>query len=479
MRVRSLMRQGFELVPIEVEVSLTSGLPHIHFLGLPDAAIRESEMRIKSAIRKQGYRLPPTKQILVNLHPTHLRKSSRGLDLAVAAAILWETEQVPTLKDLPIVYGELSLHGDVTMPDDLDDLDEVVIDTLLLSGPAQQSMPFARLEIRDLKGLKQPQRFEKSELLEGWQRPKLLDLKLSGKGARWAEVIAAGEHATLLAGPHGTGKTTMAEVVHALLADPSATDFRQSRMISKSFGRDLNWRPLIQPHHSIPPLSMIGGGSSPRPGEITRAHGGVLIMNEFLEFAPKIQEALREPIEEGKIRIARSGKAKEFPADVLLIATSNLCPCGSWSISAERCRCSMWRRRFYLSRLVGPFLDRFQLLFFTEAGELQNPNVPLPFILERVEKAVFFRREVRRQAVINARLDAASLFESLTQTQQRLVQGHRFSSRRRHDAVLRVARTLADLEQSHVLSTFHLDQAIAFSHESFQNLERHLEMTQP
>ncbi len=473
MKVISFMRQGFELVPVEVEVSLSPGLPQIAVMGLPDTIIRESTARIRSALRQQGFELPAAKQILVHLRPTHLKKSSRGLDLAIAAALLWETGQIPNPNSdqkIPAVYGELSLKGEVIRPDDLEDLPPEFGNNGVLTGEGG-ALGFPTLCLRDLRGMESPRCVDGVREALQLTPPALPEIRIAEDAAGIIAASVVGHHHLLLAGPPGSGKTTAAELVHALLDVPDEKTFSQSRRIHRSYGETLAWRPLVQPHHSVTPIAMIGGGLPPHPGEITRAHGGLLIMDEFLEFQPQVQEALREPLEDGEIRLARGGFHCRFPADFLLVGTSNLCPCGRYLPGRNTfCRCSRNQRQSYFSRLRGPFVDRFPLLAFTvDWGK--DLNVPTAAIHENIQKALRFQREQRQQTIRNSQLTDENILADLTRFQRQNLLPGMTRSRRRYLALLRVARTFADLDGSKAIENRHLEKSREVTVRTFTEIE--------
>lgn len=474
MKLISFMRSEFDLVPVEVEISLLPGLPQITFLGLPDTMIRESVGRIKSALKHQGFEFPQARQVLVQLRPAHMRKSSHGLDLAVAAGILWETGQItqPASENLPFVYGELSLKGEVMCPDDLIDLPLTDKSNPLWTGEPEGTLEFATYRLKELKDLAVPSIGRAADTAEQWVRPKAPELLLNHEAAKLIAVIAAGEHSALLAGPPGTGKTTAAEVLHSLLLPP---DFKLAKFavkLARLQGEELKWRPMIQPHHSITSLAMVGGGSPPRPGEITRAHGGLLVMDEFLEFHPAVQESLREPAERGEVRIARGQTRRSFPAKFLLVATTNLCPCGNYLPDRdELCRCAKGPRTRYLSRLRGPFVDRFAISAFTENWGKAH-KVKVSEVLDQIDRADLFRRTVRKQDKFNSQLSESEAIISLSQFQRAELLPKEGLSKRRTTACLRVARTFADLDEKLMVENSHLEQALRLTVHNFQSLNR-------
>jgi len=473
-RVQSFIRKNGELNSVVVEVSLLPGLPQITFLGLPDAALKESILRIRSALRTQGFQLPQTSQVIVQLWPTHVRKSSQGLDLAVAAALLWETGQLPApdQDQMPILYGELSLKGEISAPTDIDELPAKEAEGVI-TGKWSQGLDFTTRQASDLKGLLEADFVCAQQVMRIFKRPEPRLQRLSKTTARLAMLIAAGEHSALMAGPPGSGKSTLAEFVPSLMLPPSESEYREVLKLWKAHGRELNWRPVVQPHHSITPLAMIGGGSALWSGEIARAHGGVLILDELLEFDPRVQEALREPVESGTLSLARAGKLRETPARVLLLATTNLCPCGKFVPKRDqgRCSCTRTRRQRVLQKLSGPFLDRFSILVYTDQWLKEPSETSWSEMRSSVERAVEFRQAKRNQLFSNARVPIEDLETSLDPVLRLQMQTLTTQSKRRRMAVLRVARTLADLESSESIRIVDFNEASQIALESHQALE--------
>lgn len=476
MKIQSLIRDKNSLVPVEVELTLWPGLPGIQFLGLPDQHLKESALRIKSAIKYSGFKFPTAKQILVNLRPSHLKKTSRGLELAVAAAYLWETGQLktPVLDSDFFVYGELTLTGEVIEPEDLHQSFEQK-NSVVLTGIVQseEKAGFRRQLVRSLKDLNAPEEkgAERKDVFP--QRPQqYLSHQFSSVQARLLEILAVGEHSALLAGAAGSGKSTIAKALPSFLREPSLEQFQVLRKIHFEFGIELSWRPVVKPHHSTPMMAMIGGGSVPFAGEISRAHGGLLILDEFLEFSGPVQEALREPFEEGKMRVMRNGKMKEYLAEAQIVATTNLCPCGRWTPEAAKsihCNYSGLRCRSHLQRLSGPMVDRFEIIEFnTEIGNLENKGVD---ILARVEKAQKFSVDQFGHWKPNARRSFDEIFATLGPRVWNLASSEEMKSQRRKVATLRVARTLADLEQSSLIEVRHLKRALVYTRHHFEQLQ--------
>ncbi|PIS10229.1 MAG: competence protein ComM [Bdellovibrio sp. CG10_big_fil_rev_8_21_14_0_10_47_8] len=471
MKIQSLIQDKHSLVPVEVELTLLPGLPAVHFLGLPDQHLKESVLRIKSAIKNAGFSFPTAQQIVVNLRPSQLKKKSQGLELAVAAAYLWKTGQIPAPvmdKDF-FVYGELTLQGEVVEPRDLKSFLRSPPTTVMTGRSECGSLvPFQRWSLKHLSEMGQPEiQIASGGLLQPVRPRHLLQKIFSKEQARLLEILALGSHSAILAGPAGSGKSTLAQVLPALMPEPSRQEFTEIMQRQQAFGEPGNWRPVVKPHHSTPVMSMIGGGAVPFAGEISRAHQGLLILDELLEFPSAVQEALREPLEEGRIHIVRAGRRQEFPAQIQAVATTNLCPCGDWTPEKSRqisCRFSSRRCRSYSERLSGPFLDRFQILYFTRGlGELVISGDE---ILARVLRA----RECQKQRLSQG-LEGGTLDEPSKKWLEDLVDRETMTSQRRVQALQQVARSIADLESCQFVSSGHLQEAYDLCMMSFRRLK--------
>lgn len=482
MKIQSLIRENNRLVPVDVELSFVPGLPQIQFLGLPDQAIKESIHRIKSAIRFQGFEFPKAQQILVNLRPAHLKKSSRGLELAVALGILWETDQASKpLDNSVLVYGELSLNGEVFEPDDLAEDFETLPEQVVWTGDGnkeEKGAPFTRFRIAELQNVSSPEKVQPAMRGYKLERPNFgFDLHFPERQAELLKLIALGEHSLLLAGPAGSGKSTIAKTLLSLLQEPSQEDVREIIRNNKEFGNDsLNWRPMVHPHHSTTPLGLIGGGAPPVKGEISRAHKGILVLDELLEFHPRAQEALREPMEELRIRVRRGRFVEDHPAETLVIATTNLCPCGDWVPQSKViCGRSLRKCQSYMERLSGPLVDRFQIIFFTQKRELGSVTTGTA-ILKELEDVRKFRKKMgeedSRFLKVSARWTWEELIRDLPKFYLQELFPRELASRRRDLATLRVARTYADLEQVEKMEPRHVEKALKITFLPFEALKR-------
>ncbi len=362
MKLKSLIQNNNRLEIADIEIEFIPGIPQIHFLGLPDRIIKESFYRIKSALKNSGFKFPQTSQIIVNIKPSHLRKSSRGLELAVALGILLKTNQIDlTLIDKEwVIYGELGLDGQIYEPSDLAFEVMHFKSNIFLTGQNEDTKKLSQNNIFRLQSLKKIEIDRQTNLKfeMPFQRPTFgFYQKYSTDEAEFIYLtVTSGLHG-LLAGDSGAGKSTLARAVLSFSKEPTLDE--SVRYI------DL-WRPLVNPHQSITPAAFIGGGAYLHEGEIERAQGGVLLLDELLEFDPEILEALRGPMTGEPLRLSRGSNHRDIKTNFQVVATSNLCPCGKWTPLKTNtgCRFSRLKCTRYLEKLSGPILDRFSILFF-------------------------------------------------------------------------------------------------------------------
>lgn len=489
--------RGLEALPVRVEVHAGTGLPAFHVVGLPDAGVRESRERVRSALISSGYDFP-VGRITVNLAPADLPKDSGRFDLPIAVGILLASGQImcegPPLQAPEVggyvLAGELSLTGALgalraTLAIALGTMRRTPESSLIV--PARSAALAAR--VPGLRVLGADTLADVVEHLRGAQAlavvagqgsiaqagtvPCLSDVRGQPLARRALEIAAAGRHSLLMTGPPGVGKSMLAQRLPGILPLLDSTQALEVAAISgldRAHGDIDDTPPLRAPHHSASMPALVGGGAHPRPGEISLAHHGVLFLDELPEFDRRALEALREPLETGNISIARASGAYTFPADFQLIAAMNPCPCGWRGHAVRACRCTPERVERYRSKISGPLLDRIDLSL-TLAGRSGNDGLDDTVgeasgpVRDRVLRCRAI--QVARQGVPNARLapgdlehhcalgsDARSL---LDQAMQRWAWSMRAAHR-----VLRVARSIADLEFSQDIQPAHVAEAMQY-----------------
>lgn len=472
MKLLSFIEEHDELIPVEVELELWPGLPDIHFLGRADAHLKEAARRIKSAIRAQGFEFPVAQQILVNLRPSHLKKSSRGLELAVAAAYLMESGQVQREGGGEFYYGELSLTGDVEAPSGLGWM-QVPESMPLITGVSPESMPFRRFEVQSLRELSEPREVPASLKPVDWAPPSaVMDLEISQDRARLLGVLALGGHSALFAGASGSGKTTAAKILHALQPSPSLSEERALLRQWRGVVPAVRWRPFVQPHHRIPVHSLVGGGSEAHGGELARADLGMLVFDEFLEFSSQVLESLREPLEQKRLRVSRGTRVKDYPVRSQFIATTNLCPCGDFIPGKRltaRCRFSLTKCRSYSERFSGPLLDRFEAVALLEGERRSGEKVQVRELRQKVEAVRARLLEQGRQPGLESNEQIRSRLASFWKTQDL---DQMAGSERRRIATMRLAQSFCDWEGSPEVRGPHLTSALELTLTTFEKLRR-------
>jgi len=487
--VYSRAQTGMDAPLVTVEVHISNGLPSLSIVGLPETAVRESKDRVRGAILNSQFEFP-ARRITINLAPADLPKDGGRYDLPIALGILAASGQIPdrTLQEYEFA-GELALSGELRgvhgiLPMTLHSraagrtivIPETNATEAALVTAAHIHAPRHLLEITaHLAGdheLAYPP-VNSVEVTAGRQ-PDLADVRGQHQARRALEIAASGGHSLLMIGPPGTGKSLLASRLPGILPLLSENEALESAAISSVSGQAIrpeNWRQrrFRSPHHTASAVALVGGGSNPRPGEISLAHNGVLFLDELPEFSRKVLEVLREPLETGHIMISRAACQAEYPARFQLIAAMNPCPCGWLGDTSGRCHCTLEQVQRYRGKISGPLLDRIDMhveVSRLSYGEIQGPQGESSAVVRkrvtRVRDMQLQRNKSLNSQLTNQQIDDVCALTKEDQSLLHQAMEKLQLSARAYHRILKLARTIADMDKSGNIKTSQLTEAINY-----------------